>query len=251
MMKDNIEEIFTIENMNGKSDFVILADHASNHIPLKYANLGLSEIEKQMHIAWDPGTLPVAKILAKKFDAPLVHSKISRLVIDCNRALFRDDLITSLSEDTKILGNIDLSQKERQHRIDSYHQPYHNAITNLLDKREAQGLNSIIVSIHSFTPSYNGISRPWEIGFLPDQKEQFTKELYESIKAKYPNMNVGWNEPYAALQGVHYTMDLHCDKRGLHGSMIEIRNNEIADKNGVNKWAEILTHSMQSSLAKI
>ncbi len=251
MMRDKKEEYFAIDNAKGKSNFVILADHASNHIPIEYKMLGLTEAERKMHIAWDLGTLPVAKLLSQKFDAPLIHSKISRLVVDCNRALYREDLIPQLSENTSIEGNKNLDDNQRKHRIDNYHQPYHNAITSILDDREQMGINSIIVSIHSFTPSYMGVPRPWPIGFIPDQKQQFTKELFDNLKSKYPQKNIGWNEPYAAEQGVHYTMDMHCDKRGLHGAMIEIRNDELSDEIGINKWADILAHSMQESLKNI
>jgi len=255
MMKDNIADTdlppVLIENQQGKSRFVILCDHSSNNIPKKYDNLGISEAERQMHVAWDPGTLDVAKTLAQMFDAPLIYSTISRLVIDKNRSRDRNDLIPSTSEYIKISGNENISQTERQQRINDYHIPYHNAITNLLDEREELGINNVIMSIHSFTPTYMGIKRPWEIGLIPGIDERFTRAVFEALNENKEPMNVGWNEPYAADHGVHYTMDIHSDKRGLHGTMVEIRNNEIADEGGIDRWVKILGSAMKSAINKI
>lgn len=254
MMRDNNSTSklspFMIDNEKGKSEFVILADHAANYIPPKYKNLGLDEKQLQMHIAWDPGSLAVAKILSQMFDAPLIYSTISRLIIDNNRSHDREDLIPKISEYIRIKGNENISKAEHQKRINNYHIPYHNAISDLLDEREKTGMNSIIMSIHSFTPTYNKIMRPWEIGLIPGINEKFTKSLFDALKKDKSQFNVGWNEPYAALHGVHHTMDIHSDKRGLHGSMIEIRNDEIANYYGIDKWAGVLANAMKVAITK-
>ena len=94
-----------VSNARGQSPFVILCDHASNRIPEKYGDLGLSQIERVSHIAWDPGALAVSRALSAQLDAPLVQSTVSRLIIDCNRALDAPDLIWTLSEATPIPAN--------------------------------------------------------------------------------------------------------------------------------------------------
>src|SRR5436305_11817834 len=86
-------------NAEGRSPFVLECDHASNRIPEPYNDLGLSAIERLRHIAWDPGALSVSRNLVELLDAPLVHSTVSRLVIDCNRTHDAPDLIPTLSED--------------------------------------------------------------------------------------------------------------------------------------------------------
>ena len=77
----------------GKSQFVILCDHASRHIPAELDDLGLPPAELARHIAWDIGAAGVAEALSEIFDAPAVLSPVSRLVIDCNRHLDAADLI--------------------------------------------------------------------------------------------------------------------------------------------------------------
>ena len=78
-----------VSNARGRSPFVIVCDHASNRIPEKYGDLGLSGTERLSHIAWDPGALAVSHQLSDLLDAPLVQSTVSRIVIDCNRGLTR------------------------------------------------------------------------------------------------------------------------------------------------------------------
>ena len=95
-----------VSNARGASPFVIVCDHASNRIPAKYGDLGLTPIERLSHIAWDPGALAVSQRLSEKLDAPLVQSTVSRIVIDCNRELDAPDLIWTLSETTRIAAQL-------------------------------------------------------------------------------------------------------------------------------------------------
>ncbi len=75
-----------VENAEGAGPFVFVCDHASNFFPPPYdTSLGITDADKIAHIAWDPGALGVARGLAKNLDAPLVHTTVSRLIIDCNR----------------------------------------------------------------------------------------------------------------------------------------------------------------------
>ncbi len=246
MMKDNGGQInpVIVDNSKGKSQFIFLCDHASNRIPDQYNNLGLNKEELLTHIAWDPGSLAVAQILSKEFDAPIVRSTISRLVIDVNRSRKADDLIPAISENTKISGNENIDAEERNKRIKLYHKPYHEMINMLIDDRQKEGIKSIIIAVHSFTPIYNNIPRPWPIGLIPCQDDRFSKQFFMTLKENNSNMNIGWNEPYAARQGVFYTMHKHADLRQLEGSMIEIRNDEIADPKGVNRWAKIIQKAL-------
>ena len=65
-------EAVKVTNRNGASPYVIICEHASNFIPAAYGALGLEEVELSRHIAWDPGALPVAGMLAEALVEPLV-----------------------------------------------------------------------------------------------------------------------------------------------------------------------------------
>jgi predicted N-formylglutamate amidohydrolase len=46
---------FTVDNENGGSPLLIVADHAGKHFPRRLGQLGLSNAECEGHIAWDIG----------------------------------------------------------------------------------------------------------------------------------------------------------------------------------------------------
>lgn len=236
-----------VSNARGASPFVILCDHASNRMPAKYGDLGLSQLERLSHIAWDPGALAVSRQLSELLDAPLVQSTVSRLIIDCNRDLDAPELIWTLSEKTRIAANETIDAEERQYRIDHFHRPYHASIETLLESRRHAGRETILVCMHSFTPRYHGVDRPWPIGLIHGADTGYTAALYDALKNSDPSLNVGWNEPYAALKGVTLTLEKHGDGRGLEATMIEIRHDEILEPAGVKLWSTKLAHCLEQA----
>lgn len=226
-------------NGEGRGRIVLACDHASNFVPGEYGTLGLDAGEFERHIAWDPGALPVARHMADLLDAPLVASKISRLVIDCNRSANAPDLIPEISETTIVPGNAGLDDRERARRIALAHQPFHAAIDDLLDRRSRAGLESWLVTVHSFTPVYKGATRPWQIGIIHDEDERLAGPFIDGLRA-VPGLNVGVNQPYSPADRVYYTLERHARPRGMPCAMIEIRNDEIEGDDTQRKWAEML-----------
>src|ERR1700751_5425623 len=117
--------VAVVDNADGAGPYVIVCEHASNFIPARFGNLGLPETDLQRHIAWDPGALGVAHVLARELDSPLVSCAVRRLLIDCNRDPSVFDAITAKSEDTVIPGNAGLSPEERQARVREIYEPFH------------------------------------------------------------------------------------------------------------------------------
>jgi predicted N-formylglutamate amidohydrolase len=198
-----------------------------------------------MHIAWDPGALAVALQLSDLLEAPLVHSNVSRLIIDCNRDAGAIDLIPVVSERTDIRANVGITSTEREHRIRSFHAPFHAAIDSVLDARLAEHREATLVTVHSFTPTYKDVVRPWPIGLIHGSDETFTRALRAALEADDPTLNVGWNEPYSARNGVTYTLEHHGDGRRLPATMIEIRHDEILEPSGVALWASRLARCLE------
>ncbi len=235
-------------NATGRSPFVFACDHASNRFPAPHGDLGLTPHQRLMHIAWDPGALAVALELSDALDAPLVASTVSRLVIDCNRRHDAPDLIPIISERTEIPGNAGVGDNERARRIGAYHEPFHAAIEDVLDRRKAAGTDTILVTIHSFTPVYKDVQRPWPIGLIHAHDARFTAALRDALVAADAGLEVGWNQPYSALNGVTYTLEHHGEERGLEATMIEIRHDEILEPEGVARWAARLARGLTAAL---
>ena len=228
----------TAINEGGGSPYVLLCEHASNHIPAAYAGLGLGARDLGRHIAWDIGAADLARGLSRRLDAPLLLSGHSRLLIDCNRPPGAPTSIPVRSEDTDIPGNRDLRADERARREAAYFAPFHGAVARLLDRRAAGGERTIVVGVHSFTPVFLGVARPWLAGVLYDRAERFGRALVARLAADLGPAVVGDNEPYRIEPEQHdYTVPVHGDARGLDAALLEVRQDLIATAEEADAWA--------------
>jgi predicted N-formylglutamate amidohydrolase len=221
----------------GSSPYVLLCEHASNHIPEAYAGLGLRPRDLERHIAWDIGAADLARELSRRLDAPLFLSGYSRLLIDCNRPPGAPTSIPPRSEDTDIPGNLDLPPGEPARREAAYFAPFHAAVAGLLDRRAAAGRRTIVVGVHSFTPVFLGVARPWLAGVLYGRAERFGRAFVERLAADLGPAAVGDNEPYRIEPEMDYTVPVHGDARGLDAALVEVRQDLVATAAGVEEWA--------------
>lgn len=239
-----------VERRHGRSPFVLACDHASNVIPRRLASLGLDTEDLTRHIAWDIGALGVARRLTALLDAPLVWQAYSRLVIDCNRGPWAADFIPAISEHTAIAANHALAEAERRARIEEIFQPYHDAIAAVLDGRQTVGVSTALVAVHSFTPVFKGVPRPWHIGILANRDRRLSSLLLDDLRGQ-GDLCVGDNEPYAVGDLTDYTVPVHAEARGLPHVEIEIRQDLIADAAGEAEWAERLAGCLGRALDRM
>ncbi|GGB53298.1 N-formylglutamate amidohydrolase [Roseibium aquae] len=241
------EPAVLIENPDGQGQIVLVCDHASNRMPRPFeTDLGVTEEDKTAHIAWDPGALGVSRALSRLLDAPLIHSTVSRLIIDCNRSEHAPDLIPIRSERTPIPGNEDLSEHQRSERLNLFHRPFHAAIETVLKERADNRIPTAVVSVHSYTPVYNGIARPWEIGLISGPDRRLIDPVLARLQAETA-LNVGDNEPYSPADGVYYTLHRHAETAGRPALMIEIRNDEVRTAHDEQRWADLLAPMLRTA----
>lgn len=217
---------------------LVTCDHATNRVPSDVAegDLGIAPEDMARHIAWDVGALGVAQVLAGALDCPLIWSDFSRLVIDPNRGAEDPTLVMKLYDGTVIPGNRHVDGAEVARRLDDLYWPYHNALARLASRQA----DTVILSIHSFTPALRGKpQRPWHVGVLyTDQDPRLSRPLIERLRAE-PGLCVGDNEPYSGyLPGD--AIDRHALQYGRHNTLIEVRNDLIGDAAGQRHWGLLL-----------
>jgi predicted N-formylglutamate amidohydrolase len=233
------DEPSAVEVRNGDECFLVVCEHASNRIPRTLGSLGLQSADLSRHIAWDLGAIEVAKGIADRLGGTLVAQRYSRLVVDCNRSPELPDAFTTYSEDTRIPGNVGLSEHDKAGRLAEIWTPFHDAIDRVIDGRIAAGLQTVLVTVHSFTPVYRGVSRPWHVGIISTDERRLAEAVLDKLRQE-PSLVVGDNEPYSAKDNVDYTIRRHGRDRQLPHVMIEIRNDLIADEVTQQQWAERL-----------
>lgn len=230
---------FEIIDGDSSIGLVLLADHATNRLPVKYDRLGLPESAFARHIAYDIGIEALTRQLATRLGVPAVMSRFSRLLIDPNRGEDDPTLIMRISDGAIIPGNHPISEMEWHHRLEAYHRPYHGAVSQVIGKvAAATGNAPLVISLHSFTPTWKDVPRPWHITVLWDSDHRAVHPLLSTLGA-IPGVVTGNNEPYdGALRGD--TMFRHCMTAGIPHALIEVRQDEIGDEAGVARWAALL-----------
>lgn len=234
--------------VGGRSDILLLCDHASRHVPAGLADLGLSQRELSSHIGWDIGAADLTRGLAQRLDATAVLATFSRLVIDANRRADAPDLIAEVSDHVTIPGNAGLGNDDRAGRLEFYHAPYHDAIDAMI-RTHIPALRAV-VSVHSFTPRLHGEDRPWHLGILFDGDDRLARALYAELAAE-DGLVIGLNAPYAPSDGVYYTVERHAVSRGLLNVMLEIRNDLLADPAAVAVWADRLAQGLTRAVLRL
>ena len=233
------------------SPFLLVCDHAGNRIPQKLGTLGVSEADRQRHIAWDVGAAEMAERVSELLDAPLVLQRYSRLVIDCNRDPKVASAMPLISETTEIPGNRDLEPREAEARIAEIFRPYHDCITAMMDARAIAGRPTILVALHSFTPYYAGLgARPWQIGILYNRDDRLSRIMLELLNAE-PDLTVGDNEPYKISDETDYTIPVHGERRGVVHVEIEVRHDEIETRDDRLAWAERLADVLRRAAERL
>lgn len=223
----------------GKTPLFLFCDHATNVIPEPYGQLGLTHAQLEDHIAYDPGAARLTEVLAEEFDCRALFCGFSRLLIDPNRGLDRDDLILPVSDTIHVPGNQNLTHEDRRHRIDAYFTPYHDVLRRELDAIKAEYEDAFVVSLHSFCRALRseGTERPWQAGLLWRDDVESAETVMAHLRDE--GISVGDNKPYSA-KIYNYSVNRHVAPRGLRHVTLEIRQDLLTSEKSIFRWKDLL-----------
>ena len=233
---------FEVLNAKGNADIILICEHASNHIPPEYNNLGLENDFLEKHIAWDIGMEQLTRKLSERLDAPAIIATFSRLLIDPNREEDHATLIPMTSDNILIPGNQNLATTEIGQRKERYYHAFHDRAEELVKDKILAHHVPLIYGMHSFTPKMNRFMRPWHAGMLWNKDPRLAEALIDSLSVR--GFNVGNNEPYSG-RDLFFTMNRHGDDHGVPHVTIEIRQDEVGHIEGINKWTDILAEDLE------
>lgn len=238
---------YDIEGATRPGRWLVTCDHATNTVPpfVNGGSLGLMDEDMNRHIAYDVGAAGVSRALAAALDGPVILSNFSRLVIDPNRGEDDPTLLMKLYDGTIIPGNRHAGPEALQERLNKCHRPYHTALSELAARRQ----DTVIASIHSFTPQLkSGPPRPWHIGVLYAADTRLARPMLARLHAE-TDLCVGENEPY----GGHLPGDAiarHAIAHERPNILIELRNDLIETPAQQAAWAARLAPILQEVLAE-
>ena len=175
------------------AELLITCEHGGNKVPAAYRPL-FNHCRNLLssHRGFDPGALVMACALAMHFNAPLVASMVSRLVVDLNRSIghkhLHADFVRTLPAAT------------RQEIIERYYLPYRQETEQRVVEGIARRGMVIHISCHSFTNNFNGVVRDTDIGLLYDPARRGERALCahwkDILNTTAPGLEVRRNYPY-------------------------------------------------------
>jgi len=228
-------EAFEISGVPSEGCVLIVADHASNHVP-EDVDLAIAPHYLEDHIAFDPGTAAIARLMTETSGYLAILGSASRLVVDLNRYPDEPSTIPLHSDGVAIPGN-HISEEEREARLQRFFHPYHDRIGSLVaDLRPA-----LVLSLHSFTPTLRtdpGLVRPWDIGILYNRYETASRFAIRFLEQEGV-LNVGDQLPYSGKL-LNATMNRHCEPIGQPYFGVELRQDLIMEPAGQRRFADIL-----------
>ncbi|AVX06171.1 N-formylglutamate amidohydrolase [Maritalea myrionectae] len=220
-------------NPEGDADILLVCEHAGQKVPEKLFGLQLSNSDMDKHIGWDIGAAAVTREMAKLLNAPAILQRYSRLVVDCNRPPEAPDAMPEVADNIPIPGNQNLDRTARQQRIDEIFWPFHHAVEAAIHSKRFR----LVLSIHSFTPQLGDEARPWPLAFLYRGDVATPTKLASFIHQEQPDLAIGMNEPYQIDDESDWFVPQHGETNNIPHSLIEIRNDQIEDTEGQNRWA--------------
>ena len=229
--------------------FLLICDHAGREIPESLGDLGLPREAFGLHIAWDIGAAAVTRGLAHALQARFVLQRYSRLVIDCNRDPKTAGAIPEVSDGIAIPGNQGLDAAAKKARIAAIHAPYHAAIAAEIDGRQAAGLPTILVFVHSFTPRMGGVDRPWRFGVVREPGSRFSRAVLDQLRAT-GGFEVGDNLPYG-MDGLDFSAPTHAMARGLDYLELEMRQDTVAEERGQAETISLIHDVLLKAYAQL
>ncbi|MCA8994671.1 MAG: N-formylglutamate amidohydrolase [Planctomycetaceae bacterium] len=229
---------------------VFSCEHGGNEVPAAYRHLFVgADAALASHRGWDPGTLPLARFLAKEFDAPLVSSTVSRLLVELNRSRHHRSLFSDWSKP--------LSPAEKEQVLIKYYYPYRTQLAELIGKRIAARQRVLHVSVHSFTPELNGQKRNFEIGLLYDPKRKPEQEFCLQWQQQLESLAMEWrirrNAPYrGAADGLTTALRKQFHESDYLGIELEV-NQLIADGSAEvrKKLRRVISASLRHSAKEL
>lgn len=207
----------------GDAPVLLTCEHASERFPHPWTWPEADVRLRGTHWAFDLGAWDLTHELAAKLGAGAVLANFSRLLADPNRPEDSPTLFREIAEGEPVTFNVGLDAEERERRLSQLYRPYHTAVAGVAAASKAEWM----LSVHSFTPLYEGQPRAMELGVLFDTEEDAARDFGARVEAA--GFVVAYNEPYSGREGLIYSVEKHAFATAKRPIEIELRQDLAVD----------------------
>lgn len=223
------DEAGTAKQPDAAPAIILICEHASNRVAAPWLNAGDDLLAS--HAGSDRGALGLALALGPQLarccaGVELVYAPLSRLIYDLNRSPDRPDACPTRSEIHRIAMNENICMAERLFRMEKVYLPFHDLVRARIARALTLGQRPAILTIHSFSATWHGVSREVEFGVIHDDMPALAIRIM--AEAGDLGLVTELNAPYSAADHVTHTLRLHALPYRLENAMLELRNDLIA-----------------------
>ncbi len=201
----------------------LTCEHASQRMPEPWEWPAADHWLVGTHWAYDIGAAELVRELVEEVGGVAVLSRFTRLLADPNRPEGSPTLFRTAADGHAVELNRGLSEAERERRLERLWRPYHRAV----DEAVAGSRSAVALSVHTFTPVYEGAQRRLEVGVLFDREQELARALGDALAAE--GLWVELNEPYSGKEGLIYAIDRHARAHGRRAVELEVRQDLAVD----------------------
>jgi len=228
---------------------VLSCEHGGNRLPRAWrASFVGAETALGSHRGWDPGALALARGLAKRLDAPLFATRVSRLLVDANRSLGHPRLFSEFTQS--------LPRVERARILERHWRPHRERV--LEELRRGLGHHPLVlhVSVHSFTPVLDGSPRTVDVGVLYDPARERERSLCRAwiagLRHALPTLRIRANAPYRGVSDGFTTHLRRVLGDGYLGVELEVSQALLVGRRtGVRRLADAHGDALSHALATL
>lgn len=149
---------------------IVSCEHGGNRVPRRYRPLFAGKDRLlASHRGHDPGSLALARIVARRLGAPLRACTVSRLVVEVNRSIGHPRLFSEVTRG--------LPPEERERLLETVYRPHRERVEETVRTGMQRGRRVVHLSVHTFAPVLRGERRDAEVGLLYDPARHREKRL--------------------------------------------------------------------------
>ena len=212
-------------------EFVITCEHGGHRIPAPYRKFfrGADKLLAS-HRGYDRGALQMARDFARALGATLLHTTVSRLLVELNRSIGHRQGFSSR-----------VPKELRAQLLRKYYEPYRRRLEARVAAAVRRGKRVVHLSCHSFTPRLAGVQRRADVGLLYDPRRRGERALcvaWQKLLARDGTLQARRNYPYRG-SGDGLTTDLRKRFAGHDYTGVELEVNQKFPRAGGARWRRV------------
>lgn len=235
------------EVLDHPRSLLITCEHGGNEIPSQYSALFSSSRARRLlasHRGYDPGALSAATELAEALDAPLLSATVSRLVVDLNRSPHHPRVFSEFTSG--------LTKAEKDQLFRELYHPYRLQVARAVTEQLQQGGAVLHISVHSFTPSFEGAQRRIDVAWLydpaRDAEKMFAAHWSRSLAQVAPKLRLRRNAPYKGVSdGLTTALRRQFPSQSYAGVELELSQGHSRNPKRLAALMEPLTASLKQA----